>query len=376
MKAKSKKTTYATSSDNNTAEKDFSVKLCSPVFICSLIFFVIAYIVDFAYFKGNPSNIGEASAVSSLFTGLGSILKTTAFVLISVGIAFKKGGIFALPASLIGGIFAASGSTVNSISGNLAGITGVFGCILAGYTAAASVKLTSKYIFRSTEKELHRILCYITSSVICTLVILLTNELSQIINTYSTELLGVLADYKNILFPIVIGIFITIDGSGPLHLCAYLFGVSSVIAGKPQVMAAVMAAGMVTPLSISLFAFIFDNRLEKDEKITAYFGIIPALLGLPQAALPFYVSKKFRVILPCLAGSIITSVLTVLLGCSTTSPVGGFLTIDFDGKPLYILLCVLFGVVCSTALMSVAIRSNLNDTEKNTETSEISISAS
>ena len=360
---------YAERSSNNKnlSEKaeNFAVKLCSPVFICSLSFFVLAYVIDFIYLKDNTSNIGEATAVSTILTGLGNIIKTVAFVLISVGIGFKKGGILSLPAALIGGVFAASGSTINSISGNLAGISGVFGCILAGYFSALCVGLTKKHLLKGKENDMQRILCYTISSIVCTFAILSLNEVSQIINTYSTELLGRLADYKNILFPIVIGIFIVIDGAGPLYLCAYLFGVSSVVAGKPQVMAAVMAAGMVAPLSIALFSFIRKDRFDKDEKITAYFGIIPAIMGLPQAALPFYVSRKLRIVLPCLAGSVVTSVLTVMLGCSTEAPAGGFLTVRFEDKPLYILLCVIFGVMCSVGLLYLTITS---DKDKNEET--------
>ena len=153
---------------NKESAENFSAKLCAPVFICSLIFLVLSYAIDFVYFKRVPHNIGEATAVSSVLTELGSIIKTTTFVLVTVGIGFKRGGILTLPASLIGGILAASGSTVNSISGNLAGISGIFGCMLAGFSSAFYVNLLKKYIFKTTEKEISRILCYIISSTFCT----------------------------------------------------------------------------------------------------------------------------------------------------------------------------------------------------------------
>ncbi len=132
-------------------------------------------------------------------------------------------------------------------------------------------------------------------------------------------------------------------------------------------MAAVLAAGMIPPLTIGLFSYIYKDRLEKAERSAAYIGIIPALLGLPQVSYPIYVSRGYKVLLPFIAGSSVSSALSMLLGCTAKVPIGGLLTFESSGKPLYLLLSVISGVIVSTIIMTVTIKGESKAKERESD---------
>ena len=337
--------------DKGVSAASAAYKLCAPAVMGGVVIIALSYIFDYLYVGAHTSTLGEGSAVSSVMFNAGNLILNCAFILVAVAIAVKKGGLQTLVPSVIGSVITLKGSTLGSIEGSVAGVSGLFGFVLAGLTAGYSIRLC-KHITKKNDGTA----IVLTSTVIATASAVLISSVSVYINSGAMQILSVFAESKTILLPITLGIFISIDGGGPLYLCAYVFGVASIAANEPKVMAAVLGAGMVPALALGLFAYIYNERMDRDEIYCAYTGIVPALLGLPQGVYPLYVSKGLRIIIPCTAGSVITSVLSMLLRCSTEAPVGGLLTISSTGNPLYLLLAVIFGTLVTTALMSLTVK--------------------
>ncbi len=339
--------------------RKLSAQLYLSVICCAMILLIFSYIFELIF--------SDTNIVSSVLSGLGRTISKYSFLSIAIGIALTKNAITALPSALVGALLITQGNNFSNIGGNISGISGIFGSILAGYTSVLSVKLW-KRIIKSKNKNINSGLLTSIASIITTaLVVLSVNSLSSLTNSVSMIFLKTLADSKTILFPITIGLFTVIDGGGPLFFCAYIFANTSIMAQEPQVMAAVIAAGMIPSLSAALYAYIYKDRLENYEVMGAYIGVIPALFGLPQTSYLFYITRRMRFIIPSAIGCSITSVISVMLGCTAVSAEKGFLNISEFNNPLYLILSIISGILISTALMSLTIRAQKSEHNKKDE---------
>ncbi|MBE6737288.1 MAG: hypothetical protein E7566_01345 [Ruminococcaceae bacterium] len=346
-----------------------SAQLFLSAAVCSSLLIAFSYILDLI-FLGKSGSLQDSNAVSSLLSGLGTLIIKFSFVFVSAGIVLQKREFDGLPCAIIGSLLISQGCTFGNISGTLSGISGIFGSIFAGYFALTSLKVCRRIISVKKNNVILKQISLILPIVITALGVLSVNSLGAYLNSLSTSLLKNLADSRTILLPIIIGIFTVIDGGGPLSLCAYIFGSTSIIAEEPQVMAAVIGAGMIPSLSAVLFAYIYKERLEAFEIKGAYQGLFPALLGLPQVSYLFYITRKLRFIIPCMVGGSLTALLSVMLGCSSASTEKGFLSIGSFSKPLFLILCIIFGVIITTALMSITIKTYNAKASENSEVTD------
>ncbi len=79
---------------------------------------------------------------------------------------------------------------------------------------------------------------------------------------------------------LVIGLMMAFDMGGPVNKAAYTFGVGTLVAGQAsEVMAAVMAAGMVPPLGLALATIVAKiNSHTKKKKLVKQHGHLGSLL--------------------------------------------------------------------------------------------------
>lgn len=340
-------------------------KFFTPVLFCGTLLIVISYITDLIYTKTALLNLGETTSVASSIYSIGSIISKLSLPFISMMTAFFTGGVYAIVSGIIGGILIISGSTSQNITGSITGVSGVLGCIAAGYLGGYTAKLLRKIFVKKPSRTSLEIFFPALSLVLTLLGVLAINSISAYLSSASNTLLVFTGEKQSIILPVLLGLFITADPGGPLFLSAYIFGASSLATGQSQIMAAVAAAGMVPALSIGLFAFLYKERLEPFERVTAYCASAASLAGISQLSFPFYVSRSYKFILPCVPGGCISAILTVLFKCRTDFPMGGFITFTRQGKPLFFLVAIICGVITSTALMSLTIKSK--DTEEGTD---------
>ncbi len=129
-----------------------------------------------------------------------------------------------------------------------------------------------------------------------------------------------------VLLGLILGLMMAFDLGGPVNKVAYSFAVAGLGAGAVanqapwQIMAAVMAAGMVPPLAMAL-ATVLDRRLftpaERENGKAAW------LLGaafISEGAIPFAAADPLRVIPASMLGAGVTGAMIMAIGRHLPGP--------------------------------------------------------
>ncbi len=165
-----------------------------------------------------------------------------------------------------------------------------------------------------------------------------------------------------IILGIILGLMMCFDLGGPVNKVAYSFavaglGAASVSNQAPwQIMAAVMAAGMVPPLAMALASTVLDKKgfslAERENGKAAW------LLGasfISEGAIPFAAADPLRVIPASMVGGAVTGALSMAFAVGSKAPHGGiFVFFAIDNFFLWV-LSILVGVAI-TALLLIALK--------------------
>ncbi len=163
-----------------------------------------------------------------------------------------------------------------------------------------------------------------------------------------------------ILLGVILGLMMCFDLGGPLNKVAYGFATANLAAGMAgderylQIMAAVMAAGMVPPLAMALASTVLGRGLftapERENGKAAW------LLGaafISEGAIPFAAADVFRVIPAAMVGGAVTGALSMFFSVTSRAPHGGvFVFFAIDSFWLWI-LSIVVGTVVSAVLVVV-----------------------
>lgn len=123
--------------------------------------------------------------------------------------------------------------------------------------------------------------------------------------------------------------------------------------GNFEIMASVMAGGMVPPLAIAFCTTFFKNRFTKKERES---GLVNYLLGLSfisEGAIPFAASDPLRVIPSCIVGSAVAGGLSMFFECTLRAPHGGVFVLPTIGHPMMYVLSILIGSLVGCAILGI-----------------------
>ena len=164
-----------------------------------------------------------------------------------------------------------------------------------------------------------------------------------------------------IVLGIILGLMMCFDLGGPVNKVAYAFAVAGLSAGSAdnqapwQIMATVMAAGMVPPLAMAL-ATVLDKKLfslaERENGKAAW------LLGasfISEGAIPFAAADPLRVIPASMLGGALTGALTMAFGVTSQAPHGGIFVFFAIDSFLMFVVSIIAGTIVS-ALLVVALK--------------------
>ena len=168
------------------------------------------------------------------------------------------------------------------------------------------------------------------------------------INEAITHFLNSMGGTSKVLLGIVVAGMMSIDMGGPFNKAAYVFGTASLASGNYEVMAAVMAGGMVPPLAIALASTFFKR--ERQSALTNY---IMGLSFITEGAIPFAAADPLRVIPSCVIGSATAGALTMFFDCQLRAPHGGIFVLPVIGNPFGFLAAVVIGSVVGMAMLAV-----------------------
>ena len=235
---------------------------------------------------------------------------------------------------------------------------GIAGGLLAGVAAASFARLNVPRWLRSLMPVV--IIPLVASIVASGLMFLVLGApiawVSASLNTWLTGMSGAAA----ILLGLILGLMMGFDLGGPVNKVAYAFavaglGTATVANQAPwQIMAAVMAAGMVPPLAMAL-ATVLDRRLfspiERENGKAAW------LLGasfISEGAIPFAAADPLRVIPASMLGAGVTGALSMAWGVTSKAPHGGiFVFFAIDSFALFALAIAIGTVVAGIAVIAL-----------------------
>jgi PTS system fructose-specific IIC component len=163
-----------------------------------------------------------------------------------------------------------------------------------------------------------------------------------------------------VLLGIVLGLMMCFDLGGPINKVAYSFAVAglgaSATTGNLQIMATVMAAGMVPPLGMALASTVLYRKgfpaVERENGVAAW------LLGasfISEGAIPFAAADPLRVIPANLLGGAVTGALTMAFAVESRAPHGGIFVFFAIGNLAMFIVAILAGTIVS-GLLVVALK--------------------
>jgi PTS system fructose-specific IIC component len=180
------------------------------------------------------------------------------------------------------------------------------------------------------------------------------------VQTALTDWLAGLSGANAILLGAILGLMMAFDMGGPVNKTAYVFAtlnLTQAIADNNgaalQIMAAVMAAGMVPPLALALSSTVLRPKLYTEAEREN--GKAAWLLGasfITEGAIPFAASDPLRVIPSIMAGSALTGALVMAFGCELRAPHGGIWVVGLISNPVMFVVAIAAGTALAAALVT------------------------
>ncbi|NMD57946.1 MULTISPECIES: fructose-specific PTS transporter subunit EIIC [Tsukamurella] len=180
------------------------------------------------------------------------------------------------------------------------------------------------------------------------------------VNQAMTDALNGMSGSSKIALGVVLGLMMCFDLGGPVNKAAYAFGVAGIglgTAGVPQweIMAAVMAAGMVPPLALALATFVRPGLFTEPERENGKAALPLGLCFISEGAIPFAAADPLRVIPSMMLGGAVTGGLSMALSAQLRAPHGGvFVMFATNGTWPKFLLALVVGVLVSAVAVVAA----------------------
>lgn len=153
-----------------------------------------------------------------------------------------------------------------------------------------------------------------------------------------------------VVLGIILGLMMCFDLGGPVNKAAYLFATAGLSTGDDasmKVMAAVMAAGMVPPIAMSLATFARKQLFTPAEQENGKSAWLLGLSFISEGAIPFAAADPFRVIPSMMLGGAVTGAMSMAFGAGSRAPHGG-LFVFFAINPFWAwLLAIVVGSLVS-----------------------------
>lgn len=334
-----------------------------PFVIGGGILIALAFLFD--DYSINPANFGKNTPIAAYLKTVGEFSFNMMLPVLAGYIAMSIADRPGLAVGFVAGTVAKAGSTFLVPEGGAvnAGFLGaLFAGFAAGYVVLGLKKLTSK--FPQSLNSIRPMIIYpVFGILIGSCVTTLINPMMGMINDALTTALNNMHGTSKVLLGIVVAGMQSVDMGGPVNKTSYVFATSQLAEGNFEIMAAVMAGGMIPPLAIALCTTFFKNRFTQKERES---GLVNYLLGLSfisEGAIPFAAGDPLRVIPSCIAGSAVAGGLSMLFGCTLRAPHGGIFVLPTIGNPLMYAVAILAGSVVGClvlALLKKPLKENKN----------------
>ena len=337
-----------------------------PFVVGGGILIALAFLFD--NYEINPANFGMNTPLAAFFKTIGGAAFNVMLYILAGYIAMSIADRPGLAVGFVGGILAVQGTTFASLTDSTVTLvsSGFLGALIAGFVGGYIVlglKKICSYLPKSIEGIKTILLYPVFGILLIGAFMLAINPYVAAINTAINNYLASMGTANKVLLGAILGGMMAVDLGGPVNKAAYTFGTGMLASGQYEIMAAVMAGGMVPPLAIAFLATAFPRKIEKKDKQAAYVNYIMGLSFISEGAIPFASADPLRTIPAFIAGSAVTGALSMLFECSLRAPHGGIFVIATIGHPLRYLIAIAVGAIVATAIMA-KLKKNLTEYNK------------
>lgn len=330
-----------------------------PFVIGGGILIALAFLFD--DYSIDPSNFGKNTPLAAYLKTIGEqafgMMLPVLAGYIAMSIADRPG----LAVGFVGGLIAKMGATFANPAGGSVN-SGFLGALLAGFIGGYIVIMLKK-AFGKLPKSLEGIkpvLLYpLIGIFLVAVVTTFINPFVGAINDGLTGLLNSMGGTSKIILGVVVGGMMSVDMGGPVNKAAYVFGTAQLAEGNFDIMAAVMAGGMVPPIAVALCTTFFKKKFTEKERQSGLVNYIMGLSFISEGAIPFAAADPIRVIPSCIVGSAVAGGLSMALGCTLRAPHGGIFVLPTIGNPFGYLLAIVIGSAAGCLVMA-ALKKNLD----------------
>ena len=324
-----------------------------PFVIGGGILIALAFLFD--DYSINPANFGKNTPLAAYLKTVGEqafgMMLPILAGFIAMSIADRPG----LAVGLVAGLIAKTGATfANPAGGDVnAGFLGaLFAGFVGGYIVAGLRKLFSR-LPKSLEGIKPVLLYPVIGIFLAAVVTTFVNPYMGMINDGLTHFLNGMGGVSRIVLGMVLGGMMSIDMGGPFNKAAYVFGTAQLAEGNFEVMAAVMAGGMVPPIAIALCTSFFKKKFTAKERQSGIVNYVMGLSFITEGAIPFAAQDPLRVIPSCIIGSAIAGGLSMAFGCTLRAPHGGIFVLPTIGNSFMYLAAVVVGAAAGCVILGM-----------------------
>ena len=332
-----------------------------PFVVGGGILIAIAFLLD--DYSLNPANFGKNTPIASFFKTIGDMAFDFMLCILSGYIAMSIADRPGLAVGFVGGAVAKAGTTFASLTNPDITLvsSGFLGALIAGFIGGYVVLLLRK-VFSFLPKSLESvkpILIYPVGGILLIgLIMLAINPVVGAINTALNNFLSSMQGANKIILGAILGGMMSVDLGGPVNKASYTFGTGMLAEGHYDIMAAVMAGGMVAPLAIALLATFFPKKLPKKDRQSALLNYIMGFSFISEGAIPFASADPIRVILSCVVGSAVAGAMSMLFNCTLMAPHGGIFVLPVVGNAALYLLSIVVGSLVAMFILA-ALKKNV-----------------
>lgn len=311
-----------------------------PCVVAGGILMGLGYMLDDASI--NPANYGYNTQLASFFSTTGSAIFGFMLPVLAAFIGHSISGAAAIPAGLAGGYLSSQGSS------------GFLGALVAGFIAGYTIKLFNK-LFKKMPETLDGVktlLIYplLSVAIMGLLSVSILEPVVGAVNGAMNAGLMSMSGTSKVLLGLVVAAMQAVDMGGPVNKTAYLFAAASMANGQYDIMAAVLAGGIVPPYVTAFASTIFKNKFTKKERQTGFTNYIIGLAGITEAAIPFWAADTIRVMASCMIGAGLAGALSMLFGCSVMAPFGGVFILPLNSNIPGYIVSILAGIAVGTII--------------------------
>lgn len=325
-----------------------------PFVIGGGILVALSFLLDGAH--AGTAQFGTGTPLASFLNQVGGLAFGMMFPILAGFIAAAIADRPALMPGMVGGLLAKTGFSL-SLPQELWQPSGFLGALAAGFIAGyiiLALKKVSAKLPTSLE-GIKPILIYPVLGILAigAVMVFAVNPPMAWLNTTITHFLAGLSTGSKVLLGFILGGMMSIDFGGPINKTAYVFGTAALASAQYDIMAAVMAGGMVPPLAIALSTLFFRNRYTPQERQTTVGNFIMGFSFITEGAIPFAAADPLRVIPACAVGAAVAGALSMYFGCGLPAPHGGLFVIGIITHAGGFLTAISLGAVVGMVLLAL-----------------------